>query len=54
LLIKIWVKNKFLTIFNEIYKIANFLQREVARGVEPVDSLSIRQKQSVVDHAHAL
>jgi len=35
LLIKIWVKNKFLTSFNEVYKIANLLQREATRGVEP-------------------
>jgi len=29
------VKNKFLTIFNEIYKIANVLQSEAVRDVEP-------------------
>ena len=34
MLIKNWVKNKFLTIFNEFYKIANLLQREETRGVE--------------------
>ena len=35
MLIKIWVKNNFLTIFNEVYKIANLLQREMTRSVEP-------------------
>jgi len=34
-LIKNWVKNKFLTIFNEIYKIVDLLERETARGVKP-------------------
>ena len=29
------LSKKFLTIFNEFYKIANLLQREEARGIEP-------------------
>jgi len=29
-------KNRFLTIFNEFYKIANLLQREAVRDVEPI------------------
>jgi len=31
----IWVKSRFLTIFNEFYKIVNLLQREAARDVKP-------------------
>jgi len=35
------VKNKFLTIFNEFYKITNLLQKEEATSVEP--SIQARQ-----------
>jgi len=41
---KIWVKNKFLTFFNEFYKIANLLQREEA-SVEP--NIQLRQLRSL-------
>jgi len=33
--IKIWVKKKFITIFNDFHKIANLLQREWKKSVEP-------------------